>query len=329
MDSALDIKKYNFSSLCVSREEVLKWNELHFEFFKNFSSKHTQKCYMRDIKQFYKFLDINIPNLSKFDDVRRIHLVAYRDFLMETGQAPKTVCRKFSSLSSYFDFLVEKEIFEINPCSSIKRPSQSAQRPTNDLSDLEVAQLFEVVDRAENPMHKALIYLLFYTGVRKQELINICPCDFEHRDGVVLLHIIGKGKKQLMKVIDSKVYQLIEAYWESLANNGFTVEQNGPAFMPTRNPKNGVLQKRLNPKSVDYIFKKYCHKAGIFRRVSPHSARASYIGSALENGANLLHVSQDVGHSSVKTTQEYNKRRQKIKDSPVNHLGYKQEKKSA
>ena len=66
-------------------------------------------------------------------------------------------------------------------------------------------------------------------------------------------------------------------------------------FTPTKNPLDPrKLNKPLNPKSVDYILKKYCKKAGIFQRISPHSARATYIGSALENGVELWKISQDV-----------------------------------
>ena len=77
----------------------------------------------------------------------------------------------------------------------------------------------------------------------------------------------------------------------------------------SKNPLNpGKLNKGLNPKSVDYILKKYARSADIYERISPHSARTPYIGSALENGADLYRLSLDVGHSSVKTTQSYNKR---------------------
>ena len=94
-------------------------------------------------------------------------------------------------------------------------------------------------------------------------------------------------------------------------------------FQPTKNPSDpGNLVRPLAPKSVDYIVSSHCKKAGISHRVSPHSARATYIGSALEAGSDLLTVSQDVGHSSVKTTEEYNKRRRKLKESPAYALKY-------
>jgi len=309
---------------CPSLESSINWDELHYEFFQNFNSENTKKCYLRDIKQFYQFVEQNILSINSFLDVKRLHIVAYRDHLNSLDQAPKTICRKFSSLSSYFDFLVEKGLFEINPCSSVKRPGQRPLKPVNDLTDEQVKNLLIAVDQSESLMHQLVIYLLFFTGIRKNELINLKIKDFYKKDDLLLVNIIGKGKKQITKVIDSSVNELIQKYLAFLKETGEEILPEDYLLRPSKNPlepKN--LKKKLNPKSIDYIFKLYCKKAGIFHRVSPHSARASYIGSALENGANLLHVSQDVGHSSVKTTQEYNKRRNSIKNSPVNILGYK------
>ena len=300
----------------------VNWNELHYEFFQNFDSENTRKCYLRDIKQFYSFIQ-RVPRLESLLNVRRLHIVSYRDFLSSQDQAPKTICRKFSALSSYFDFLVEKGLFEMNPCTSVKRPRQSTVTPTNDLSDEQVEQLLKTVDQADNLMHQVVIYLLFFTGIRKQELINLKNGDFFKKGDMNLVNIVGKGKKQVTKVVDSSVMEKINAYKSDLSFQNIFLGNDDPLIIPTKNPINPKhIIKSINPKSVDYIFKLYCRKAGIFHRVSPHSARASYIGSALDNGANLLHVSVDVGHSNVKTTQEYNKRRQSIKDSPVKKLGF-------
>lgn len=302
----------------------LNWNELHYEFFQNFNSENTRKCYLRDIKQFYQFIEQNITNLFSLLEIKRLHIVAYRDYLNQLEQAPKTICRKFSSLSSYFDFLVEKGLFEVNPCTSVKRPKQRPIKPVNDLTDEQVKNLLITVDQSDNLMHQLVIYLLFFTGIRKNELINLKHKDFHQKDNLYLVNVIAKGKKQMTKVIGSEVKEKIESYKNFLIDSGEELSCDDYLLRPSRNPQDPTnLNKKLNPKSVDYIFNLYCKKAGVLHRVSPHSARASYIGSALENGANLLHVSQDVGHSSVKTTQEYNKRRSSLKNSPVNILGYK------
>ncbi|MAW07203.1 MAG: hypothetical protein CME61_02855 [Halobacteriovoraceae bacterium] len=307
----------------VSIEGETSWEHLHFEFFNNFSSSNTKKCYLRDIKFFYSYLEENINNLSSFLEVKRIHLVAYRNFLEELNQAPKTVCRKFSSLSSYFDFLVEKGLFRFNPCDGVKRPKQAILKQTNDLSDEKIKDLLQVVDEHGTLMHQLVIYLLFFTGIRKQELINLKIKDFENVEGSLTASVKAKGNKRIIKLIDPIVETKIKQYKKSLENCGIFLSEKDPLIIPSRNPNfDQGLIKHLNPKTVDYILKKYCRLAGIYDRISPHSARASYIGSALENGADLLNVSIDVGHSSVKTTQEYDKRRKSLSNSPVKNLGY-------
>ena len=65
----------------------LNWNELHYEFFQNLNSENTRKCYLRDIKQFYQFIEDNISNLSSILEVKRLHIVAYRDYLNQLDQA--------------------------------------------------------------------------------------------------------------------------------------------------------------------------------------------------------------------------------------------------
>ncbi len=299
--------------------------ELEYEFFQNFPSEHTRKCYRRDIAQFFEFISDHFPIVNSYGDIKRVHLVAFRNWLNDSGLAPKSINRKMAANSSFFDFLVEKSIIGFNPVTSIKRPRQEVVRPTNDLSDLQVSTLFTLIDKLEGPglLHKAVLYTLFTTGIRKAELINLRLKNLISNEGLFLIEIRAKGGKHLTKVLHPKCAEIIHEYLDYLkADTGEELHPEDWIFRPTRNPLDGNIIKPLNPKSVDYIIKTWCLKAGIEQRISPHSARASYIGSALDNGMDLYKVSRDVGHSSVKTTEEYNKRRQKIQDSPVFGLGF-------
>ncbi|MEK6625675.1 MAG: site-specific integrase, partial [Bdellovibrionota bacterium] len=98
--------------------------EFEFEFFRNFPSAHTRISYKNDIRQFIDWLKDNMPDLEGLNQASRAHLVAYRNWLHEADFAPKTINRKFSALSSFFDFLVEKGIKAFNPINSIRRPRQ-------------------------------------------------------------------------------------------------------------------------------------------------------------------------------------------------------------
>ncbi|MCO4795256.1 MAG: tyrosine-type recombinase/integrase [Bacteriovoracaceae bacterium] len=309
--------------------------KLDYEFFKNFTSKHTIKSYRSDIKQFFNFLSEFFGNFSGFQDISRFHVVAYRNNLSDKEYAPKTINRKLSAVSSYMDFLVEKGLMSFNTSSSIRRPRQEVITPTNDLSDDDVRALLEALNQksSSGPLHKATIYLLFSTGIRKSELINLKLKDFKIQGGHHTISIIAKGGKRLTKVLHPTCVEVVNDYLNWMNSKGREVKEDDYLLQPTKNPLTGDksiegLNKSLRPSSIDYIVKTWCKKAGIHDRISPHSARASYIGSALESGEDLWKVAQDVGHSSVRTTEIYNKRRQQLKDSPAYNLGYLDKKKA-
>ncbi len=330
MSEALVLKK-NFD--LESKVSGNKFNsKLEYEFFNNFQSPHTRRFYRLDISQFFDFITEYFSEVNSYKDVERVHVVAYRNFLSEKECAPKTINRKIASVSSFFDFLVEKNIANFNPCQSIKRPKHQVLRPTNDLTDEQISNLFQTIDNLQEEylLHKAIIYLFFTTGIRKAELINLKNRDYKIVDGIHTIEVKAKGAKILTKVIHPKTAEVLDAYlkykntWAQ--ESGVEIKRDEWFFIPSKNPKESkapeALIKPINPKSIDYIIKTWCKKAGIFHRVSPHSARASYIGSALDNGVDLYKISRDVGHASVKTTEEYNKRKQRISESPVWGLGF-------
>lgn len=300
--------------------------ELEYEFFHNFESPHTRKSYRIDISQFFEFLGDNFSLIKSYGEIKRVHLVAFRNWLTDSNLAPKSINRKMAANSSFFDFLVEKNILQFNPITSIKRPRQEVMKPTNDVSDEQIRHLFELIENQKGPglLHKAVIYTLFTTGIRKAELINLRLKHFFMKDGFHIIEIRAKGGKHLTKVIHPKCAEVIHEYLDYLKReSGENLHPEDWIFRPSKNPLDPThIVKPLNPKSVDYIIKSWCAKAGIDQRISPHSARASYIGSALESGMDLYKISRDVGHASVKTTEEYNKRRQKLTDSPVFGLGF-------
>ncbi len=321
----LPAKKLSASDLQLLQNKNSFNAELEYEFFHNFESAHTRKSYRIDISQFFEFLRDNFSLINSYSDIKRVHLVAFRNWLTDANLAPKSINRKMAANSSFFDFLVEKSILQFNPCTSIKRPRQEVVKPTNDVSDEQIRHLLEMVESLQGPglLHRAVIYTLFTTGIRKAELINLRLKNFTMKDGFHIIEIRAKGGKQLTKVIHPKCAEVINEYLGYLKSESSELHPEDWIFRPSKNPLEPAhIIKPLNPKSVDYIIKSWCQKAGIDQRISPHSARASYIGSALESGMDLYKVSRDVGHASVKTTEEYNKRRQKLSESPVFGLGF-------
>lgn len=317
MNSALQLKNKKYAL------------ELNYEFFQNFESDLTKKSYQIDLLQFFDFIRDNFLDVIQYDAVKRFHIVAFKNWLTNSNFAPKTINRKLSAISSFFDFLAEKDLVTFNPCTSVKRPKQSVIHETNDLSDSQIKSLlFELENLKEKSLlHKAIIYLLFTTGIRKAELLSLKLKNYKVKDQFKIIEIKAKGGKFLTKILHPKCIEVLEEYLEYLKlNSSEELHPEDWIFRPTKNPLNPThLIKPLNPKSIDYIVKSWCKKAGIEKKVSPHSARASYIGSALQNGVDIYKVSRDVGHSSVKTTEEYNKRKMKLNNEAVMGLGFLKE----
>lgn len=191
----LTLRDQNSNSGIIDQKQQAwdRYQQLEFEFFANFRSPHTRENYRRDIRQFVEWLK-ELPNLHAGVQKTTVgDLVFYRKYLEESNLAPKSICRKFSALSSFFDFLVEKNLMESNPASSLRRPRQEVVRPTEDLSDEQVEELLLVFEsnrpgiKGEEKsllLHKAIIYLLFSTGIRRSELINLKRKDFKKMDGI-------------------------------------------------------------------------------------------------------------------------------------------------
>ena len=304
------------------------------EFLENYTSQHTRTNYHSDLHKFFIFLQEIYPKLSSLSFVERVHIINYRNYLAETGGrdgnpcAPKTIARKLASLSSYFDYLVEKGERDFNPVQSVKRPRRAVLKPTQALNKEQVNEIFALLDedRDKHPsryLHKALLVAFFTTGMRKSEVLHLKFKDYRHINDYKVLEFVGKGGKVGQKLLHPLCVEALEEYIDWMKSQKREHHGEDWLFQPNRNPKNpGELNKPLNPKTINETLQSYGKKIGLNFNISPHSARATFIGELLEAGVDIYSVAREVNHSSVKTTQEYDKRRKKIQDSPIGKLPY-------
>ena len=261
------LKKYNSHEL----SSTLNFeNPFFFEFFENFESENTKKSYRNDIKQFFNFLKDSIFDIGELNDVKRLHAVTYKKWLSDTGYAPKTINRKMSSVSSFWDYLVEKSMVQFNVFDSIKRPKQVVQKPTNDLSDQQITDIFEVADNLKSKskfLHRSIIYMLFTTGIRKSEVIGLKREDLFKEKENWFIRIKGKGGKILIKLLPQTSYDVVSEYMSWMKKINREINSNDWIFQPTRNPSDPTsLIKPLNPKTIDYYFTTICPVYGIHGR---------------------------------------------------------------
>ncbi|MCX6681626.1 MAG: tyrosine-type recombinase/integrase [Methanoregula sp.] len=191
----------------------------------------------------------------------------------------KTFHRMISTLSSFYRFLYTQEAVTANPMMGIERPRIKQQ----EIRYLKHSQVLRLIDAIEDPRDKLIVRTIYATGVRVSELcsINIEDIDFEEHT----IRIKGKGDKIRIVFLDDETLGAIRTFI------GTAVE--GPLFV-------GQQGKHISPRAIQHLFRHYA-PAGI----TPHKIRHSYATELYRRSKNLRVVQENLGHTSIKTTEIY------------------------
>jgi len=307
--------------------------DLLYEFLRD-RSPTTAASYRDDLKAFFDFTGkyFQLPRSEgsriHFEDIKRVHIVKYKNFLethpCRRGRlyAPNSVNRKISSISAFYQFLLRRELIDKNPAEFCVRPKRVVVRETEAFTDREMKHLFELVMEQASPLHKSVLLFMFTTGMRNAEVRNLKLSDFKNHEGIRVVRYIGKGQKMNQIPMHPATAHYIDQYLAWMEARGRKVEPDNYLFQPTKNSHSGKLQKKLSHTALGYIVKKWARKVNPSKRITPHSARATFISSLLENGTDIYTVAQTVSHSDVRTTQRYDKRARKFNRSPVFNLNF-------
>lgn len=303
-------------------------DDIVYEFLRD-RAPTTGRSYKRDLEHFFAFTSkhFDAPKLIggkiNFNEIKRVHLVRYKNYLEtnpnQRGQiyAPNSVGRKISSVASFFQFLLQRELIHKNPCEFITRPKNIVVRPTQAFEEEEMKKLFKLIIRRANPLHRACLLLMFTTGMRNSEIRNVRLKDFEIQGGVKVLKYIGKGKKlNDMPIHPATAYHL-GVYTDWMAEKGRPIKADDYLFQPSKLKSGRHSSKQLSHTALGYIVKKWSKKINMSKRITPHSARSSYISCLLSNGVDVYDVAKAVAHSSVNTTCRYDRRKRNFRQSPV------------
>ena len=317
------------------------YKEYMWEFINDLNSKQTAKTYLGCLRQFYSwsYENFEIPIVTKkgitFDSISRKIIVAYKKYLQQEGgrggkpAAPLTIIKKLAALQSFYDFLLEKGIVDDNPVSKVRRPRGEVVRETEDLEDIHVQELFAILQKSKSkaaPLHRAVIYTLFCTGIRHAALRSLKLSNLKEKNGTYYFEYFDKGTKKHKSPLHYIAVVEIHKYLKWMKSLGREVLEDDPLFQPYRNnyaPKN--LKKELNASGVSYILNYYVKQLATKRRITVHSARATLIGSLLAAGKEIHKVASDVNHSSVNTTARYDKRKRSIEETTFFDAGFYEE----
>ncbi len=284
------------------------------EFLQCQLSNETKRAYGSDLLLLEQFIKQHFT-LENITQVKTQHLAIYREYLHSNKKAIASINRKIACAKSYFAFLSKNKIIQEDPSINLKSYPKPDNANTQGLTNQEVTKLLSMVrlDTDSGRMHSAILHLLFYLGLRRGEICAIQVKDFCEISGVNALRIHGKGNRTRVLPLTQKIIGALQLYLKYAPIK----HSNFPLFASHVNPG-----KHLHPNTITNIIKSYAKKAGIQKRISPHSARATCISNALENGASLIQVQQLGGWQSFDMVLRYDKRRQALKNSAVNFVEY-------
>lgn len=303
-------------------------NKIYYGFLYNYSSANTRRAYLKELKKFYIFLKLRFQGLSEFE-VEHAHLVAYKDELLRLGGeraeslSQNSINRTFACLYAFYEYLMDQGLVSTNPAQRIKRFKVPKEVKTIDLTNEQVEKILNIIpgNSGTGKLHKAILMLLFTTGMRQSELANLKFKNLDYENEYLVLRYFAKGSKEMVTPLNDRAKDAIGTYLKWGEDSGYSMEAEDYIFRPTINPKSGDLNKRLDGTSLNYIIKKYAALIGIKGNVTIHSARSTVIGMLLEKGHSIDRVADFVGHKDISTTKAYNKRKQKIHNSLSFDLG--------
>jgi integrase/recombinase XerC len=270
----------------------MKWVEkfaTYLEAERN-ASKHTLINYRVDLTEFHKFMEGRELTQAGPLDIRR-----FLSYLTDRQFSRSTLGRKLACLRSFFKFLVRENACTSNPAATIASPKQEKRLPSF-LEVDEIAKLIEAPqgDRWDAKRDKALMELLYSSGLRVGELVAISVEDVDLESGLV--KVFGKRKKERIVPVGTIALKALRAYLEARPEKNSAIQN--PLFIN----KNYT---RLTDRSVRRIILKYARQLGIKKDVYPHMFRHSFATHMLDRGADLRSVQELLGHENLSTTQIY------------------------
>ena len=291
------------------------------EWFANIESPGTRRMYRVDLRDFTRFAGLGTPEELRL--ITRAHVIAYRDELLRRGLQGATIRRKLAALSSLYEYLCNRNAVAMNPVKGVARPKvDSYEGKTPAISDAQVRALLTAPQGAslKAVRDRAILSILFYHALRREELCRLRVKDIHERRGVKHLRVYGKGEKLRYVPLHPASLNRITDYLEAAGHGALP---SAPLFKPIRNNRRGTTDTALTADGVYQVLKFYGKKAGIsVDRFGPHSARATAATNALDAGADIAKVQEWLGHANVSTTRVYDRRKSRPEDSPVFKVSY-------
>ncbi len=263
-------------------------------------SQHTVSSYENDLLQLYTFLCKHFE--TREIDISKVDHLTVRFFLgefREEGNSSRTIARKLAAVRSFFKYLLKKKVLKANPVLNLSSPKLEKKLPSF-LDEVSVSKMMDIPDTStsEGLRDKALLELLYSTGMRLNELISLKLHDIDFHNETV--KVFGKGKKHRIIPFGSKAKESLKMYLKQRSSFNFEKKNvhEDTFFLSSRG-------HRMYPKGVYRVVNKYISMVSEIEKKSPHVLRHTFATHMLNRGADLRAVKELLGHESLSTTQVY------------------------
>lgn len=253
-------------------------------------SNNTITSYKQEIIKFKEFIDKDLIEVNK-DDIDK-----YLKYLSDNKLSSKTISHYITCLKEFYKFLQMNDLKQENPLEFISQPKIKKTLP-NVLTKEEINLLLKFTpNTALEYRNKAMIELLYASGIRISELINIKIYDLDLVNDTV--KIMGKGNKERILPIGEYSCNILKEFIDKYRNQILNKNNSDYLFPSKKN-------EHITRNAFFVILKNTAKKAGIKREFSPHTIRHSFATHLLDNGADLRSIQELLGHSDIATTQIY------------------------
>ncbi len=253
-------------------------------------SVHTLRAYESDLEAFAAFMSLR--NFLSVKDFTLKNIRAYLAYENIKEISRPTMLRKISALRSFAKFLANRGLIKVNPFSLFSAPRREKKLPAF-LTEGEASNLMDAeISRRFHYRNKAILELLYSSGLRRSETVGLNIGDINFDEGYV--RVLGKGSKERLVPVTDIALEAISNYLDTRPQ----AKGEEPLFL-------GSKGGRLSGEGLAQIVKKSAIDSRVARKVTPHSLRHSFATHLLNNGCDLKSLQEMLGHKSLAATQVY------------------------
>ena len=258
-------------------------------------AKNTVESYSRDLQKFIDYLEKrNIRDLSALDNIT---IMSFLLELKSQGLSSRTTGRNLSAIRMFFKFLVRENILKSDPTINIDSPKIRPHLPSViNLSEVDSLLSQPDVKTSRGLRDRTMLEVLYATGVRVSELVNLKVNSLNLEVGYLIA--FGKGSKERIIPLGDTARYYLKEYLSTVRPKYLKGKTSAFLFLNSSG-------KKLTRQGFWKIIKRYALKAGIKKKLSPHTLRHSFATHLLERGADLRSVQIMLGHVDISTTQIY------------------------